>query len=136
MPGKRERISLGRRDLRRISKVVRDSERGDRDTSAPSLRTSDDGAEIVRGTFTAPWPKDGEKTVTSAVITAQTYKAKNYLTPVTGTGTKDCLISYVGGEWVLVQFDLTQLDGYSSGKSQVLGTVSGALKWIDTTACT
>lgn len=103
MPGKRERITLGRRDLRRISKVVRDSERGDRDTSAPSLRTSDDGAEIVRGTFTAPWNKGSTKTVTNAVITAQTYQnVNNYFATVSGSGTKACAIAYVAGEWILI----------------------------------
>lgn len=103
MPGKRERITLGRRDVRRISKVVRDSERGDRDMSAPSVRTSDDGAEIVRGTFTAPWSKGSTKTVTNAVITAQTYQnVKNYFASVTGTGTKACAIAYVGTEWILI----------------------------------
>jgi len=94
-------------------------------------------AGVIRGTFSAPWNKGSTATVTDATLTSVTYTGvKNYLTAVTGTGTKDCLIAYVGGEWVLVQFDLTQLDGYSAGKSQVLGTVSGALKWIDTTACT
>jgi hypothetical protein len=37
---------------------------------------------------------------------------------------------------VLIEFDLTQLDGYSLGKTQVLASVSGELKWLDTTACT
>jgi predicted RecA/RadA family phage recombinase len=91
---------------------------------------------IVRGTFSGEWTKDSTKTVTDAVNTGTTYaNVKNYLTSVTGTGTKRCLIAYVGSEWVLVQFDLLELDGYSAGKSQVLGTVSGALKWIDTTDC-
>lgn len=91
---------------------------------------------VVRGTFTGEWTKDSTKTVTDAVNTGTTYgNVKNYLTSVTGTGTKRCLIAYVGSEWVLVQFDLLELDGYSAGKSQVLGTVSGALKWIDTTDC-
>lgn len=91
---------------------------------------------IVRGTFSGEWTKDSTKTVTDAVNTGTTYaNVKNYMTSVTGTGTKRCLIAYVGSEWVLVQFDLLELDGYSAGKSQVLGTVSGALKWIDTTDC-
>jgi predicted RecA/RadA family phage recombinase len=91
---------------------------------------------IKRGTFTGEWAKDDTTTVTDAVETSVTYSdVKNYLTSVTGTGTKRCLIAYVGSEWVLVQFDLLELDGYSAGKSQVLGTESGALKWIDTTDC-
>jgi hypothetical protein len=91
---------------------------------------------IVRGTFTGGWEKDATATVTDAINTGTTYSdVKNYLTSITGTGEKDCLIAYVGEEWVLVQFDLLQLDGYSAGQSQVLGTVSGSLKWIDTTEC-
>jgi hypothetical protein len=91
---------------------------------------------LVRGTFSGEWTKDSTKTVTDAVNTGTTYdNVKNYLTSVTGTGTKSCLVAYVGSEWVLVQFDLLELDGYSAGKSQVLGTVSGALKWLDTTDC-
>ena len=93
-------------------------------------------AGVIRGTFSGTWTKDATATVTDAVNTGTTYdNVKNYLTSVTGTGTKRCLIAYVGSEWVLVQFDLLELDGYSAGKSQVLGTVSGALKWIDTTDC-
>ena len=92
---------------------------------------------VVRGTFSGAWAKGAAATVTDAITTSATYSGvKNYLTSITGTGTKDCLIAFVGAEWVLVEFDLLQLDGYSLGKSQVLGTVSGALKWIDTTACT
>jgi hypothetical protein len=113
------------------------SERGGRDMERAHLRTAGGDGEIVRGTFSAPWNKGSTKTVTDATLSAVTYAdVKNYFASVSGSGIKDCLISYVGGEWVLVQFDLTQLDGYSAGKSQVLGTVSGALKWIDTTACT
>jgi hypothetical protein len=91
---------------------------------------------VVRGTFTGGWEKDATATVTDAVNTSTTYSGvKNYLTSITGTGEKKCLIAYVGDEWVLIEFDLLQLDGYSAGKSQVLGTVSGSLKWIDTTEC-
>jgi len=102
MPGKKERITLGRRDIRRISTVVRDAERGDRDQSAKTLRTSDDGAEIVRGTFTAPWSKGSTKTVANAVMTSVTYDAKNYFASLTGSGVKACAIAFVGGEWILI----------------------------------
>jgi hypothetical protein len=106
MPGKRERITLGRRDLRRISKVVRDSERGDRDMGPSQLRTvySDDGGtEIKRGTFSAPWNKGSTKTVTDATTSGVTYaNVQNYFASVTGTGTKACAIAYVGTEWILI----------------------------------
>lgn len=99
---KRERLTLGRRDLRRIARVVRDAERGDRDQSPAQLRTAQDGADIVRGTFTAPWSKGDTKTVTDAAITSQTYTAKNYFASATGSGSKACAIAYVGGEWILI----------------------------------
>jgi hypothetical protein len=102
MPGKKERITIGRRDLRRISTVVRDAERGDRDQSAQSLRTVDDGTDIVRGTFTAPWSKGSTATVTNAIISGVTYTAKNYFAAVSGTGSKACAIAFVGGEWILI----------------------------------
>ena len=122
---------------KRIARAVLAHERGGRDMERTQLRTAGGDDALVRGTFSGSWAKDGTATVTDKILTSVTYTGvKNYLTAITGSGTKDCLIAYVGGEWVLVQFDLTQLDGYSAGKSQVLGTVSGALKWIDTTACT
>jgi hypothetical protein len=93
-------------------------------------------AGVIRGTFTAPWDKGSTATVTDAVFSSVTYTAKNYFTPITGTGSKDCAISFVGGEWILLDFDLTQLDGFDINKTQVLGAVSGALKWLNTTACT
>ena len=104
MPGNRERITLGRRDLRRISKVVRDSERGDRDMGPSQLRTAygdDGGTEIKRGTFSAPWSKGSTATVTDAITSGTTYTAKNYFAGVTGTGTKACAIADVGTEWIL-----------------------------------
>jgi hypothetical protein len=129
-------VSLTPATVKRIAKVVLAFEHGNKDMPALPMRTGDSDDGIVRGTFSGSWAKGATSTVTDFTFSSVTYRAKNYLTPVTGSGTKDCLISYVAGEWVLVSFDLTQLDGYSSGKSQVLGTVSGALKWIDTTACT
>jgi hypothetical protein len=130
------KVSLTPATAKRIAACVLAFERGNKDMSSPPMRTGSDGTEIIRGTFTAPWNKGSTATVTDGVLSSVTYKAKNYYTPVTGTGTKDCAIAYVGGEWILIDFDLTQLDGYSSGKTQVLGSVSGALKWIDTTTCT
>ena len=91
---------------------------------------------LVRGTFTGSWAKGATATVTDAVASSVTYTAKNYFTPITGTGTKDCSIAYVGGEWILVDFNLQQLAGFDAAKTQVLGSEYGALKWLDTTACT
>ena len=120
---------------KRIARVVRDSERGQGDISPTAPRVTGLDGEVIRGTFTAPWAKDATKTVTDATLSSVTYEAKNYFASLTGTGVKSCAITFSGGEWILIEFDLLQLDGYSAGKSQVLGTVSGALKWIDTTDC-
>jgi hypothetical protein len=132
-----QRVSLTPATVKRIARCVLAFERGSKDMPALPMRTGDGDDALVRGTFTGPWAQNATLTVTDSILSSVTYPSvKNYLTPITGTGTKNCLIAYVGGEWVLVSFDLTQLDGYSSSKSQVLGTVSGALRWIDTTACT
>jgi hypothetical protein len=56
---------------------------------------------ILRGTFTAPWPKGATSTVTDATASG-TYTAKNYFASLTSTGTKACAIAYVGGEWILI----------------------------------
>jgi hypothetical protein len=89
------------------------------------------GGSVKRGTFTGTWGKGSTVTVTDAATSGVTYSAKNYLTPVSGSGSHDCEIAYIGSEWVLVAFDLTQLEGYSQGKSQALVTVSGSLKWLE-----
>jgi hypothetical protein len=60
-------------------------------------------AGIVRGTFSPPWAKGSTKTVTDAVTTSQTFDGvKNYFAAITGTGTKNCAIAYVGTEWILI----------------------------------
>lgn len=87
---------------------------------------------ILRGTVTGAWAKDAEATVTVGGVS---YKAKNYWHGLTGTGTKDCAIGHNGIEWILLSANLQQLDGYSASKTQVLASVSGSLKWLDTTTC-
>jgi hypothetical protein len=58
---------------------------------------------VKRGTFTAPWTKGSTKTVADAVTTGATYtNVKNYFAAITGTGTKNCAIAYVGTEWILI----------------------------------
>jgi hypothetical protein len=60
-------------------------------------------AGIVRGTFTAPWDKGSNKTVTDATLTSVKYEGvKNYFATVSGSGSKKCAIAYVGGEWILI----------------------------------
>lgn len=61
------------------------------------------GGGIKRGTFTAPWPKNGTKTVTDAVTSGTTYgDVRNYFANVAGSGTKNCAIAKVGSEWILI----------------------------------
>jgi hypothetical protein len=58
---------------------------------------------IVRGTFAPPWAKGSTKIVTNASDFNQTYSGvKNYFASVAGSGTKNCAIAYVGGEWILI----------------------------------
>ena len=58
---------------------------------------------IVRGTFSAPWSKGAAATVTDAISFSVTYAGvKNYFANVSGSGTKNCAIAYVGGEWILI----------------------------------
>jgi predicted RecA/RadA family phage recombinase len=58
---------------------------------------------VVRGTFTAPWNKGSDKTVTDATLSSVTYTGvKNYFANVTGSGSKKCAISFVAGEWILI----------------------------------
>lgn len=89
---------------------------------------------VVRGTFTGSWATGATATVTDA--TSKTYTAKNYFTPISGTGTKDCAIAYSGSEWILIAFNLVQLQGFDASKTQVLANASGTVKWLDTTTCT
>lgn len=68
-----------------------------------SAYRGDEGTEIVRGTFTPPWEKLATRTVTSALETGVTYEAKNWFADISGTtGSKNCAIAFVGGEWILI----------------------------------
>jgi len=132
----RERLTIGRGDLRRIARVVAQSERGQRDTRAPAIRTADSGTEIIRGTFSGSWAKGDTKTVTHADLSAVTYEAKNYLATISPTGEMACMIASVAGEWVLAAWDWHSLPSYDSAKQQVLAhDASGGLSWLDTTDC-
>lgn len=57
---------------------------------------------LVRGTFSGAWAKGATATVTDAVTSSVTYTTKNYFASLTGTGSKACAISFVGGEWILI----------------------------------
>jgi hypothetical protein len=68
--------------------------------ASASPSASDRG--IKRGTFTAPWNKGGNATVSDSLVSDTTYSARNYFANITGSGTKNCAIAYVGTEWILI----------------------------------
>lgn len=111
MAGRREKISLTRRDVKRMAKVVRDAERGDRDLAPVTLPRAggDDGSEIRLGTVSATWAKGSTATVTqlkpdgSAMATPRTFTAKNWFASVTvSSGTRYVACASVGNQWILI----------------------------------
>ena len=109
MPGRRERITFDRRTAKRIATVVRDAERGDRDLSAVTLRTSSDESEIRLGTISATWTKGTTATVTqlkpdgSARSPTRAFTAKNWFATVTvSSGSKKVACASVGSQWILI----------------------------------
>lgn len=68
------------------------------------VRLAAGGAQgVKRGTFSAPWNKGSTKTVTDATTSGVTYaNVQNYFAAITGAGTKQCAIAYVGTEWILI----------------------------------
>jgi hypothetical protein len=95
-------VSLTPATVKRIAACVLAFERGNKDIGSPPMRTAGFDGEIIRGTFTAPWSKGATKTVTDAVLSAVTYEVRNYFASLTGSGSKACAISFVGGEWILI----------------------------------
>ena len=109
MAGRREKISLNRRDVKRMAKVVRDAERGDRDLAPVTFRTGSDETEIRLGTISATWEKGSTATVTqlkpdgSAMSPTRTFTAKNWFAAVTvSSGTKKVACASVGNQWILI----------------------------------
>lgn len=96
------RVTLTPATAKRIARAVLAWERGGGDQSAPQLRTSSGGDDLVRGTFSGSWAKGDTKTVTDATLSSVTYDAKNYFANLTGTGTKNCCLAYAAGEWILI----------------------------------
>jgi hypothetical protein len=96
------RVSFSAKSAKRIARVVRLVEGGDRKQGPTTLRTSVGDDAIVRGTFTAPWNKGDTNDITDANLSAVTYQAKNYFADITGSGEKKCAIAYASGEWILI----------------------------------
>lgn len=96
------RVTFTRESAARIARAVRTVERGDRSIGAAAGQRQVGDDALVRGTFTAPWSKGATVTVTDATLSAVTYQAKNYFASLTGSGTKNCCLAYVAGEWILI----------------------------------
>ena len=92
------------------------------------------GGGVFRGTYQGAWPNDGTIRTVTEDLTGDQYDVANWLTPISGNGGK-CVFGAATGEYVLISFDLTDLDGYTSGTC-VLGSEGAALKWFDTVICT
>jgi hypothetical protein len=97
-----KRVALSVEAARRIGRAVLAVEAGDRNQGGTQLRSAPGDDALVRGTFTAPWSKGDEKEVTDATLSAVKYKAKNYFANVGGSGSKNCCLGYVAGEWILI----------------------------------
>ncbi len=100
-----DRISFTRPAVERIASVVRAVENAR--PAGAGLRSravvAGGGQKIKRGTFTAPWPKGTTKTVTDATTAGKTYTGvTNYFAAITGSGSFNCAIAYVGTEWILI----------------------------------
>lgn len=109
MAGRREKITLRRRDVNRISRVVRDAERGNRNHKTLELPRSADETEIRLGTISATWSKGTAATVTqlkpdgTALTTERTFSADNWFADITvSSGTKRVACASLGGGWILI----------------------------------
>lgn len=111
MPARREKITFGRRDVKRISRVVRDAERGDRNLAPVTLPRAggDDGTEIRLGSISSTWTKGATATVTqlkpdgTLLIPIRTFTAKNWFATVTvGISAKKVACASLGSGWILI----------------------------------
>jgi hypothetical protein len=97
------KVSFTPEAARRIARAVVAVEKGDRSIAAAGRQSAAGDDAIIRGTFSAPWNKGSDKTVTDATLTSVTYTGvKNYFATVSGSGSKKCAIAYVAGEWILI----------------------------------
>jgi hypothetical protein len=89
---------------------------------------------VYHGQYSGSWGTGGTTNIVTEWYTGITYTVKNYLTPISGAG-GHCTFGFAEGEFVLLSFDLTSLEGYT-GATQILGVEGGSLKWFDTVICT
>lgn len=109
MPASRP-ITFSKEAVERISRVVRDVERGGRDEPPVFFSRPGDEDEAVRlGTISATWFKGEDATVTqingdgSAISPTVEFTAKNWFSSViVTTGTKKVACAKVGEWWLLI----------------------------------
>ena len=106
----RQRLYLSPNAARRVGRIVRDYEAGDRDQSPIEFRTAFDENEPRLGTIATSWTKGSTATVTpikadgSAIANAVTFTARNWFADVAvpNNTTRKVLCVFYGGQWLLV----------------------------------
>jgi len=106
----RQRGYLTPHAARRVGRVVREYEAGDRDQ--PPIKFRDAGGDddqIRMGTIAATWTKATTATVTpirsngNAITGAVTFEATNWFATVTvAAGTKKVACAWCDGRWILI----------------------------------
>lgn len=154
-----------KRSAERITRVVRDVERGGRDQPPVYFRRSsgdDGGGEVIIGKTTEAWLKNTSQEIEiwdqaeppneEAADPPKTQLAWNKFYPV-ASGVWVLIAKSTNGKWYLVEaaipdasgacavpniggHDLTTVSGYQSGEIQILGHDSnGCLKWYNVCDC-
>jgi len=100
-------------------------------------------SQIIVGTVSDDWPVGGSVTVTQTnadgteMFNAPTFTATNHIANLVINGdTMRVICALVDDVWVLLAWDWTALENWSSSETQALGhTPGGGLKWINVAAC-
>jgi hypothetical protein len=106
----RQRGYLTPSAARRVGRVVRDYESGDRDQPPIKFRDAGGDDDAVRmGTVAATWVKGNDATVTpiradgTAIAGAATFTATNWFATVTvAAGTRKVACAWCDGRWILI----------------------------------
>lgn len=128
-----------RRDAQRIANAVVAHEKGARREKGVSFpRNYPAGGRVRVCKTTAKWDHGSTQELEvlgeDGTATDEKVKAKNRIAPIK-SGVTVLVARGPGEEWELVAFDLTALEGYTQGKTILLGCDGGELKWIETEAC-
>ena len=133
-----DRVTFTPGSAKRIAKVVRIVEAGNRNTgglpTAPRLQGGG-GAGIKFCSWTATWSHSDTATITFDPATTQTATATNV---ILGVGPGDGWVARKGSAgWQLIGFDMTQQPGYAAGEIQLFGhsSSSAIAQWYSITTC-